>query len=121
MIIAVIANRSTDVSADLPGCDELYPADEWLCPGGSVIVEGDGTVLAGPLYETEGILVPDIDIDIDRHGTLRRVIDVTGHYARPDVFSLHVDRSERDAAESRGHQGASSPEEPKQDSPIVTT
>jgi len=63
VISAVIANRTTDVPADLPGRDELYPADQWLCPGGSVIVDGDGSVLAGPLYETEGILVADFDID----------------------------------------------------------
>jgi len=119
VISAVIANRTKDVPADMPGRDELYPADQWLCPGGSVIVDGDGCVLAGPLYETEGILVADIDID--RLGTLRRVLDVTGHYARPDVFSLHVNRSKQDSADSRGHHLDSSPDEPTQDSQFGPT
>ena len=57
--------------------------------GGSVIIDPQGNVLAGPLYHEEGLLTAEIDTDdIVR---ARYDLDVSGHYARPDVFKLVVD------------------------------
>jgi len=68
----------------------LEPNEEgYLIRGGSVIVGPDGTVLAGPAYNSEEILVADIDV-ADR-ARFTYDFDATGHYARPDVFSLTVD------------------------------
>jgi nitrilase len=36
------------------------------------------------------MLLADIDIEAARRA--RRTLDVTGHYARPDIFSLSVNR-----------------------------
>lgn len=48
-----------------------------------------GQVLAGPLYHKEGLVSAEIDLeDIVK---AKYDMDVSGHYARPDVFSLHVD------------------------------
>ena len=67
----------------------LEPNEEgYLIRGGSVIVGPDGTVLAGPAYNSEEILVADIDV-ADR-ARFTYDFDATGHYARPDVFSLTV-------------------------------
>ena len=56
--------------------------------GGSAIVGPLGQVLAGPLYNEDGILTADIDLaEIARS---KYDFDVVGHYARPDVFRLHV-------------------------------
>jgi nitrilase len=45
-------------------------------------------VLAGPLYDQEGILFADLDLaEVARS---KFDFDVTGHYARPDVFQLSV-------------------------------
>jgi nitrilase len=56
--------------------------------GGSAIVGPLGAVLAGPLYKADGILTAEIDLaDIPR---AKYDFDVVGHYARPDVFRLHV-------------------------------
>lgn len=64
-----------------------------LIRGGSVIVSPMGDVLAGPIYGQEAVLVADIDpIDIMRG---RYDLDVSGHYARPDVFTLTVDTRAR--------------------------
>lgn len=66
-----------------------------LIGGGSVVVSPLGDVLAGPLRGQEGILVAELDL-----GELVRArfdLDVTGHYARPDVFALHVDERPRDS------------------------
>jgi nitrilase len=59
--------------------------------GGSVIVGPDGTVRAGPLTGAEGLLTAKIDL-ADLIAT-RAQLDVSGHYARPDIFTLSVDES----------------------------
>uniref|UniRef100_UPI00286E3B1A carbon-nitrogen hydrolase family protein n=1 Tax=Sandarakinorhabdus sp. TaxID=1916663 RepID=UPI00286E3B1A len=56
--------------------------------GGSCIISPMGDVLAGPLYGETGLLTAEIDpADVVR---ARFDLDITGHYARPDVFSLRV-------------------------------
>ncbi|MCB9443790.1 MAG: carbon-nitrogen hydrolase family protein [Ardenticatenaceae bacterium] len=75
--------------ADLPGIEELADQPEIMCRGGSAIISPLGDVLAGPLYDAEGILYADLDLaDVARS---KLDFDVVGHYARPDVFQLVVD------------------------------
>ena len=62
-----------------------------LIRGGSVIVSPMGEVLAGPLYGEEGVLVAEVDPADCIRG--KYDLDVAGHYARPDVFALHVNRA----------------------------
>jgi len=81
--------RATDVPESIPGRDEIYgDADDWMSRGNTVIVDPDGTILAGPITEQEGILYADADRETITRS--RRQFDVTGHYARPDVFRLDV-------------------------------
>ena len=86
--------------ADIPdrhGLAGVYAAaGEWINTGGSAIVGPDGEYLAGPLHEAEGILTTEVDLAKLR-GT-KSLLDVAGHYARPDVFSLSVDRTARSTA-----------------------
>ena len=56
--------------------------------GGSVIVGPLGDVLAGPVHEREAILTAEVDPALIAEA--RFDLDVTGHYARPDIFRLHV-------------------------------
>jgi nitrilase len=77
------------------GFGDLYRADrEWINPGGSAIVDPEGRVLAGPLMQQEGVLVADIDLGATRGP--RWILDVAGHYARPDVFQLTINREVRE-------------------------
>lgn len=69
-----------------------------LIRGGSVIISPLGDVLAGPVYGEETLLVADLDLDDQIRG--KYDLDVTGHYSRPDVFTLTVDTSARDAVAS---------------------
>lgn len=77
--------------ADLAGVEDLETLPEILCRGGSAIISPLGEVLAGPLYDQEGILYADLDLAEVARSKLD--FDVTGHYARPDVFQLVVDES----------------------------
>jgi len=63
--------------------------------GASVIVGPLGEVLAGPVYDECAILVAELDRDMLTKSKLD--FDPVGHYARPDVFSLQVDRQPKEA------------------------
>ena len=75
-------------------CPEDYAAvqgddpETVLMRGGSCIVAPLGEVLAGPRYEGECILTAELDMDDIARG--KYDFDVTGHYARPDIFRLYV-------------------------------
>ena len=54
--------------------------------GGAAIVEPTwGEVIAGPLYDEEGVLVADCDLRAGLHA--KRWFDAVGHYSRTDVLS----------------------------------
>ena len=59
--------------------------------GGSCIVSPLGELLAGPVFDRDEILTADLDLGEIARG--KYDFDVTGHYARPDVFRLDVKRS----------------------------
>lgn len=86
------------------GCNQFvtggaYPADlrpdgvgekDVVCRGGSAIVDPFGKFVAGPEYSGEMVLVADLDRKQITRG--KYDFDAVGHYARPDVFQLHVNR-----------------------------
>jgi nitrilase len=58
--------------------------------GGSSIIGADSLVLAGPMSGAEeGLLVAEIDLEDCVRAKL--VHDYSGHYNRPDVFTLSID------------------------------
>jgi nitrilase len=83
--------KASDFPDDFPDRARLYPnSDEWINRGDSVVIAPGGKIVAGPLREAVGILYADIDVS--SVGTARRSLDVVGHYSRPDIFQLHVNR-----------------------------
>ena len=83
--------EACDIPETVPYRDELFPnADEWINPGDAVVYQPFGGVQAGPMHKEKGLLITDIDVDAARSS--RRKFDVCGHYARPDVFKLTVNR-----------------------------
>src|SRR5213594_713128 len=58
-----------------------------LSRGGSCIVNPLGQILAGPNYSEECLLTAELDLADIARGKFD--FDVVGHYARPDIFSLH--------------------------------
>ncbi|MBA2332989.1 MAG: carbon-nitrogen hydrolase family protein, partial [Actinobacteria bacterium] len=79
--------RAESYPADFPLRDELEGRGI-LGRGGSAILDPDGTYLAGPLYDTEGILYAELDPA--RLAEERQRFDPAGHYHRPDVLQLSV-------------------------------
>jgi nitrilase len=61
------------------------------CCGGSVIVAPNGRILAGPMGAEEGILYADCNLELGVLAKLRH--DFAGHYNRPDVFQVQVNRA----------------------------
>lgn len=81
-------NRRRDFPADYASPVGDDP-EAVVTSGGSCIVDPFGNYLAGPNREGEAILVGEIDRAQVVRGKFD--LDVVGHYARPDIFQLHVD------------------------------
>mgnify|MGYP003603007467 CR=1 FL=1 len=66
-----------------------------LMRGGSAIIGPLGEVLAGPDFEGETILYAQVEPNEILRGKFD--FDASGHYARPDIFQLHVDTRAKQA------------------------
>ena len=83
-----------DIPTDIPHYDELFPdKGEWINSGDAVVYKPFGGLVAGPMHREKGLLMAEINVAEARAS--RRKFDAAGHYARPDVFTLSVDRSKR--------------------------
>jgi len=90
VICSGVAITNSDIPNDFPDRETLYPAsEEWINPGDSVVVAPGGEIVAGPMRKEKGILFAEVDSK--RVGISKRDLDVTGHYSRPDIFTLSVD------------------------------
>jgi nitrilase len=65
--------------------------DTVLMRGGSMIIDPLGKMLAGPVFNEDALLTAELDLSLIPMGQMD--FDAVGHYARPDVFSLHVNTS----------------------------
>jgi len=79
--------RASSYPADFP-LRALLEGKDILGRGGSAILAPDGSYLAGPLYDEEGILYAELDPDLLLRA--RQRFDPAGHYHRPDVLQLTV-------------------------------
>jgi len=85
-VLAVGLMMSAD---DLPRelCDGVVsqPGDrQWIERGGSAVIGPDSNYIVPPIFDREELIIADLDLThIDREAM---TLDVSGHYARPDVF-----------------------------------
>ena len=83
--------RVEDFPADTPHLKEiLQHAPNILANGGSCIAGPDGEWIIAPIIEKEGLIITTIDFN--RVLEERQNFDVVGHYARPDITKLTVNR-----------------------------
>ena len=76
---------------DLPASEGLKAHEEdWLCDGGSCIAGPDGSWIIEPQQYEEGVYTAELDLNqVYRE---RQNFDPAGHYSRPDVTRLVVNR-----------------------------
>jgi nitrilase len=85
------AISGSDIPGDFPGKAQLFDDQEWINTGGAVVVKPFGGIVEGPMHKEKAILYADIDLEAAKNA--RKSLDVTGHYGRPDIFRLSVDRN----------------------------
>ncbi len=91
----VLAVGNIMTAADFPPELQLPPelsaaADARLLNGGSAIIAPDGEYLVEPVFDAETIITADLDLRMIAQEQM--ALDVTGHYARDDVFDFAVNR-----------------------------
>ncbi len=89
--------RKESFPKDFDFQQELAETGEDIETGGSAIIGPDGSILAGPLWKEEGILYSELDLN--RVIEQSQLLDVAGHYARPDVLSLHLNANPQNVLE----------------------
>ena len=90
--------RREDIGSDLPEAELLQTsADDIMADGGSCIALPNGEWLLEPETGTESLRIAEVD-----HRRVleeRQNLDVAGHYSRPDVTRLLVNRKRQTTAE----------------------
>lgn len=90
--------HADDIPDSVPHVDAIRAeAKGWLADGGSCVAGPDGAWLLEPQVETEGTW--HVELDIGQVARERQNFDPAGHYSRPDVTRLHVDRQRQKTVE----------------------
>ena len=67
----------------------LFAVGALQCGGEPMAPDEPISTVAGALSEEDG------DIDVDRIPREQQAMDTAGHYNRPDIFTVRIDRSPR--------------------------
>jgi nitrilase len=90
VLSSATAMQGADVPRSFPGREQLFSDDEWINSGDALVVRPGGAVAAGPHHRDRSILYAVVDAELAR--SARKSLDPAGHYGRPDLFQLSVDR-----------------------------
>lgn len=83
--------KKENIDKTIPHADEIKAnAHEWLADGGTCVAGPDGDWVLPPQEKTDELFV--VRIDHQRVREERQNFDASGHYSRPDVVQLQVNR-----------------------------
>jgi nitrilase len=83
--------QKSDFPTDTPHLDKILEnSPETLANGGSCIASPNGEWLVEPVLHKEGLIIETLDFN--KVLEERQNFDPVGHYSRPDVTKLHVNR-----------------------------
>lgn len=83
--------RPEDIPADFPHADLMKEnTNKILANGGSCLAAPDGSWMIEPVIDKEALLTATIEHQKVREE--RQNFDPSGHYSRPDVLKLHVNK-----------------------------
>ncbi len=91
----VLAAGSLMRASALPRELEPHPGivtsnEQFVLRGGSAIIGPDGRYLCEPVFDAPALVVGDLELGRTREEAM--TLDVSGHYSRPDVFSMQMNR-----------------------------
>jgi nitrilase len=105
----------SDLPSDFELRQDLKKAPDIILAGGSAIIGPDADYLVEPVFGKEELLVADIELDCVEEEKL--ALDTAGHYHRPDLFNLSVNREPlipfHESASSGGSSLSARPENAK--------
>jgi nitrilase len=89
VLAAGLLMKVRDIPSQLPVKTELSDKpDYFLLKGGSAMIGPDGNYLVEPVFDSERILIADLDLKaVDKE---RMTLDTSGHYQRADLFDLKL-------------------------------
>jgi predicted amidohydrolase len=91
VLVAALYLPKAAMPADFELAEDLAAAPAGLLDGGSAIIGPDGAYVVEPVRGREELLTAEIDLD--RIAEEKQTLDVAGHYSRPDLFELRVNRT----------------------------
>ena len=80
--------RKSSYPEDLARAEEVERLEDVVCRGGSCVVDPYGHYLTEPVWDKEGIIYADLNMDDVASSKME--FDAIGHYNRPDIFDFRV-------------------------------
>lgn len=91
VLVSAIYLTRKDLPANFELADDFASAPDVLLNGGSAVIAPDSSYVVEPVRGREELLTAELDLD--RIAQEKLTLDVTGHYSRPDLFELRVNRA----------------------------
>lgn len=85
--------RRSSYPSDLHEIDAISRLPEFVCRGGSCIIDPYGHYLTEPVWDKETIIYAELDMSLPAAYKMEH--DVVGHYARPDILELKINDKSR--------------------------